>query len=673
MDDSLIPKQLQRSDFKFTKVGGRGKKPLEKGWTTTVNYFYSDARLQDHINSGGNYGVLCGEGGLIVIDADTEELKKAVDDSLQKTFSVQTGGGGQHFYFLTDRVGKNVLQKDGIHLGEIQGRGAQVVGPGSTHSNGKQYLVLDDLPIARVPRDEIDVALSAFLPAKQQVQTEDNQVPEVVFPIDTVIPLTGFKRKPNGELQGSHPFHGSESGENFTINLDKGKWHCFRHNCGGVALNLLAQKEGLIECGQELKGDAFLKTMELARDKCGLQSTTPDPSTGIKILRDSFKKWLYIEDDDYISIVLGVFISHEIPGDPAWMYIVGPSSDCKTEMLRAFTTTDVVLTQSISSKTLISGVNPKDKNRRKYDLAPRLHKKIWMIYDFSEMLAKKAEERNDIFSQLRSLYDGTVSRTFGTGAEVVYGTGKKDDPKIHCTLLAASTPVIDAYFLEQQLLGTRHLFYRVNTQNGGRIMKKISENDEKTDQMRAELNQAVRDYLSGLKIREVNINETTIKKIEELTSFMIKMRAGVSIDRYTDEVTQPAYPEKPGRAYKMLLKLYKALQHIPDLTGEDCLRIIQKVVKSTIPDKRLRVLEQVLNLENDEYTANTIARPLRIGNRVVRRELNALWQLDYVEKREEYDQIQRKTVSYYRIKEEQYKQLKRLMGGIQETLDVFNS
>ena len=101
-----------------------------------------------------NLGVLCGEkGGVIVLDIDVG------DDGLSRwseissrhppidTFTVQTGGGGLHFYFRWSKEVANLpnVQRviiDGQTIGwDVRTTGGQVVGPLSTHpTSGKLYL-----------------------------------------------------------------------------------------------------------------------------------------------------------------------------------------------------------------------------------------------------------------------------------------------------------------------------------------------------------------------------------------------------------------------------------------------------------------------------------------------------------------------------------------------------
>ena len=79
---------------------------------------------------------------------------------------------------------------------------------------------------------------------------------------------TAFERKSKTELAGAHPQHGSSTGDNFNVNIEKGLWHCWRHGTGGDALALIAVCEGLVPCEDmragALRGDSFKRVVDLA-------------------------------------------------------------------------------------------------------------------------------------------------------------------------------------------------------------------------------------------------------------------------------------------------------------------------------------------------------------------------------------------------------------------------
>lgn len=155
-----IPPQLHEQ--KFLLVRPRDKIPLEKDWQNTANYSHNDNKLTSHLDSGGNYGVLCGN-GLIVIDADEVPLQEHVEATFPSTFTINTGKG-KHYYFFCDGFPKKTVLKDsnGNHLGEIQSTGSQVIGPGCTHPSGRKYQIEKPQHITQLTKARIDRELKKF-------------------------------------------------------------------------------------------------------------------------------------------------------------------------------------------------------------------------------------------------------------------------------------------------------------------------------------------------------------------------------------------------------------------------------------------------------------------------------------------------------------------------------
>jgi hypothetical protein len=64
-----------------------------------------------------------------------------------------------------------------------------------------------------------------------------------------------------------HPVHGATNPQNVSIKMDTSEWFCHRHNHGGDALEYYAMCEGLIKCGERLRGDAVKETLKKLRDE----------------------------------------------------------------------------------------------------------------------------------------------------------------------------------------------------------------------------------------------------------------------------------------------------------------------------------------------------------------------------------------------------------------------
>jgi P4 family phage/plasmid primase-like protien len=269
-------KQLQNKKFRFVLIDKHTKRPFEMNWTTENNYTYDDPKLIRHVGAGNNYGVMGGHGGLIIIDCDNKKFEKEIKQILPSTYTIESGGKdkGKHFYLFSKNTEKIVLEKDGEHLGEVQGEGAQCVGPGSIHpKTKKKYKVINDVPIAKISDKILNKIKEKYVTKKVKVEWSKYESTTLGSQIDIteLIDISNFK-KSGDEYYGSHPIHGSEGGMNFFVNPKKGLWYCFRHNSGGDALAYLAIKEGVCSCddfskGQKLRGKAFNDVLKIGEEK----------------------------------------------------------------------------------------------------------------------------------------------------------------------------------------------------------------------------------------------------------------------------------------------------------------------------------------------------------------------------------------------------------------------
>jgi hypothetical protein len=276
-----LPLQLQNANFRFVLLKDKSKVPLEPSWTTYNNYPFDDPRLLSHLSRDSNYGVLCGAGDLVILDVDVPEIIPQLEKMLPETFTVQTGSGKFHFYYIAARgTPKVIFDKNAVHYGELQATGAQCVGPGSIHpATNQKYVVVKDIPIANLTTMKIAALKELFKDKEFQTPDWSQYKPDNIssqIPITKLVDLTKCKKFHN-EYYMAHPIHGSETGMNFFINPDKNLWHCFRHDSGGDSLALVSMQEGICNCedfsksGKRLKGSDFIKTMNIAKIKYNIK------------------------------------------------------------------------------------------------------------------------------------------------------------------------------------------------------------------------------------------------------------------------------------------------------------------------------------------------------------------------------------------------------------------
>lgn len=276
-------------DLKFCKILKRTKKPFEEDWT---NKPYTWQEIQAHIQKEVNYGILCGYEGLVIIDADTPALKETVERELPKTFTVKSGGGGMHFYYICPEVKKKIVLQTSPkeHFGEVQSWGAQCVAPGSIHDKtGRTYDIVNenDKMITELDYEKLLMTIKPFwtdVKEREKISIEEleklkNQQKEKYGESDInnlsildVITTGGFKKATNGELYGANPWHGSRTGMNFWINPMKNLAFCFRCSAGLNIAQAIALNEGIIHsCSDKLTNDQFFRVLEIAYNKYNLK------------------------------------------------------------------------------------------------------------------------------------------------------------------------------------------------------------------------------------------------------------------------------------------------------------------------------------------------------------------------------------------------------------------
>lgn len=282
-----IPDILNKNRFRFALIYNGSKFPFEKKWQKENNYPPYHSRLIEHLNNGGNYGVVCGYANLLVIDCDTKLISDLTEEKLPDTFKVETGSGGHHYYFICEDFDSSTRLKDddGENIGDIQYKGKQVVGPNSSHPNGNKYEVVRNVSLARVSREEIIEVFDDMIISKsssEKAKDEELGMKEKYnggvsgLSVADVVSLKRLYKRDGLEYQGSHPVHGSSTGRNFGVNIKKNVWKCWRHGVGGGPYSLIAVKHGIIKCHEAGQGaldkKTFKKVLRIAKKKYGLRS-----------------------------------------------------------------------------------------------------------------------------------------------------------------------------------------------------------------------------------------------------------------------------------------------------------------------------------------------------------------------------------------------------------------
>jgi len=235
-----------------------GKRPKDFDWQNSKNF--SEEQIQPHLKSEENYGVLTGYNNLGVLDDDTPDkrLLALFKENFGVTFMVR-----DHYYIWIIGLDKKIIFYDdnGVHCGELQWEGQQVVGPNSVHPSGAIYEVTKDIPIITIEADKFKEVFKDYIPQSRPIieraklKTNNYNAESLSdIPITSIVSTSGFKSRGKG-LLGPHPYHGATNGGNFFISNDGKTWVCYRCNQGrnsntggGDVWALIAVVEGIISC-----------------------------------------------------------------------------------------------------------------------------------------------------------------------------------------------------------------------------------------------------------------------------------------------------------------------------------------------------------------------------------------------------------------------------------------
>lgn len=362
--------QLRNKAFKFCKVSKHDKKPFESGWSKK-GYQWDDPSLQAWLNEGGNYGVLGGEGDLIILDADELERLQALGimERLPETFTVRTPGrGGLHSYYICPGIDKKLalydpeeIVKDNRgkagykHVADLVAKGMQAVGPGSIREfeggELRTYEVVKDVPIAAITKEELleilkplRTSLKVDKEKKKELKKEQRKLEQGISSLeiktleklqewgkelrvdDILFPDNIIKDdiEGSGEIQGEHPIHGStkeEGGNNFAINIKKNQWCCYRCGTGGGPWELLAIREGILDCSECVPGwrrsspEKWIAVLNKARELGFRIPLIPEGETASQYKRSLIRYG--------IEVILGSYDLKTIESDEIYIYEEG--------------------------------------------------------------------------------------------------------------------------------------------------------------------------------------------------------------------------------------------------------------------------------------------------------------------------------------------------------------
>ncbi len=334
------------------------------------------------------------------------------------------------------------------------------------------------------------------------------------------------------------------------------------------------------------------------------------PSSAIERLQGAFDNHLLLADRDLVKVGVSAVVANKLQGDPFWLFLIGPPSSGKGEVLGSLMGLPFVRPLSmLTPQTFLSGMKGDDD---KSLLTKLSNETILTFKDFGTVLTMRRESRNTILAQLREIYDGHLTAAWGTG-KIVDWHGKLG-------FLAGVTEIIDTHYAVYQILGERFVQYRILPSDPLKVAKAAMRNQGKESTFRAEMKDEVRTFYSSLNLQqEIELPTHVEHQLAALSSYCaIARTVTVRSTGHGREIEYVPAPEAPPRLAKQLALFMKAAT----ICGvSDPYALTRKVGFDSIHKVRFQILSILAQLQNDHLQTAGVASQLRIHKNSARRYL----------------------------------------------------
>ena len=303
---------------------------------------------------------------------------------------------------------------------------------------------------------------------------------------------------------------------------------------------------------------------------------------------------LIIRDPYILKLLVATYIGNFIPKtNPYWLAVIASSGGGKSEILNPLAALDDWTHEidNLTPRTLVSGVQ--GKRKQEYSLIKRLQqsgKRVLLSKDFTTLLGKNPKDLDEIFGQLRMIYDGKLVANYGNGVSVV-----ADD--LHFGYIVACTSYWYTQIGSYSAMGERFLVYEMIMPDQAKVFRLIA-NRGSTD-YRDKLKGVYKEYIEQVVHEALDYSppEFDIEFLDTIEPLIhLSRRAKTAVQRnYRGEVVMAHLTDAAGRVGDQILQYSQALRLINKLDGYDGLLkedidLLARLLLTTIPQARRNML-----------------------------------------------------------------------------------
>lgn len=342
-----------------------------------------------------------------------------------------------------------------------------------------------------------------------------------------------------------------------------------------------------------------------------------------------YRKWYQVTEDMHraIELSLAVVASTAIPGDPVWLFLVGPPGCGKTAVLETMATSPYCSFQSsVGPHTLVSGW----RGDSDPSLIPQLQDRTLILKDYTEILSLPLPVQEEIFSTMRGAFDGSVYRRYGNAVV-------RDYKNVHFSMLAGVTSAIHGN--TRATLGERFLKYQLYKKGGNSddhvmsAIRSIGKEKKRNEEVQSAVERFLEQDFSSQKYA-VELSDRQAKRLMSLSQIIAILRAEVDRDWKTNDILYRPYAEVATRLGKQLAKLAMGVAMIRGkrTVDDDVYNLIEEVAFDTAIGFHLDTVHSIMKA-GGSASRDQLSEIARIPRATLQRNLDDLTLLGAVKKK----------------------------------------
>jgi hypothetical protein len=329
-------------------------------------------------------------------------------------------------------------------------------------------------------------------------------------------------------------------------------------------------------------------------------------------LEAAYAKWLHVGQDPLLVRTLyALIIANRFDSEPVWTLLIAPSGSGKTALLGSLAGSDTTVSVStLTPNALASGYGDGSES-----LLFQLDQRVLIVEDMSSVTELTADARSQLFSFLRSAYNGEFTRATGRGQ--IEWRGKFG-------MIGGATLAIESGRRMEASLGERFLTLRprVNWDDQNILLDRVMQGSTHKSAMKDELKQVAAAYLANtFDTTSRKVRATSVDLYKKVAVQLARLRTTAARDGFTREISFPLEVGEMGTRLFTQFLVVGLAAHAMGCTWDEVDAMVLRLMMDSIPYTRAKILRHVHRGQNE---IRTLQPAMAMSQAVVGRHLEEM-------------------------------------------------